>query len=114
MGRKRILVVSQCFYPEQFRINDICREWVKRGYQVTALTGIPNYPQGKFYEGYGLRKKRRERWNGIEIHRIPLFPRGSGSLTLILNYLSFVISGFFGAGSRNWTQTWFLTLRRPP
>lgn len=95
MGRKRILVVSQCFYPEQFRINDICREWVKRGYQVTALTGIPNYPQGKFYEGYGLRKKRRERWNGIEIHRIPLFPRGSGSLTLILNYLSFVISGFF-------------------
>lgn len=90
-----ILVVSQYFYPEQFRINDICTEWVKRGYKVTVLTGIPNYPQGKFYDGYGVFKKRSEVWNGIEIIRIPLIPRGHNSLGLCMNYLSFVVSGFF-------------------
>lgn len=92
---RHILVVSQYFYPEQFRINDICTEWVKRGYKVTVLTGIPNYPQGKFYDGYGLNKKHKETWNGIEIIRIPLIPRGHNSLSLCTNYLSFVVSGFF-------------------
>lgn len=93
--KKHILVVAQYFYPEQFRINDICTEWVKRGYKVTVLTGIPNYPQGKYYEGYGLFKKRKEIYEGIEIIRIPLIPRGNNAIMLALNYLSFVVSGFF-------------------
>lgn len=93
--RKHILVVSQYFYPESFRINDMCREWVKRGYKVTVLTGLPNYPEGKIYKGYKKRDKRRETWDGIDIIRIPLLPRGKGALRLILNYLSFVVSGFF-------------------
>jgi len=92
--KRHILVISQYFYPEQFRINDICTEWVTRGYRVTVITGIPNYPQGKYYEGYGLFKKRREIYNGIEIIRIPLIPRGNNVIMLVLNYLSFVISGF--------------------
>jgi glycosyltransferase involved in cell wall biosynthesis len=92
---KHILVVSQYFYPEQFRINDICSEWVKRGYKVTVLTGIPNYPQGKYYKGYGLFKKISETYMGIDIIRIPICPRGNNLLILALNYLSFVISGFF-------------------
>ena len=53
-----LLVISQYYYPEQFRINDICAEWVKRGNKVTVVTGIPNYPKGKFYDGYGLFKKK--------------------------------------------------------
>ncbi|MDE5859575.1 MAG: glycosyltransferase WbuB, partial [Oscillospiraceae bacterium] len=65
--KNHILVVSQYFYPEQIRINDICTEWIKRGYNVTVLTGIPNYPQGKFYDGYGFCRKRSEVWNGIKI-----------------------------------------------
>lgn len=93
--KKHILVLSQYFYPEPFRINDMCIEWVKRGYKVTVLTGIPNYPQGKFYDGYGYTKKRKETWNGIEIIRIPLIPRGNNSIGMICNYLSFVVSGFF-------------------
>ena len=93
--KKHILVIAQYFYPEQFRINDICTEWVKRGYKVTVVTGIPNYPQGKYYDGYGLFKKRKETYNGIEIIRIPLVPRGNNSIMLALNYLSFVVSGFF-------------------
>lgn len=89
-----ILVVSQYFYPEQFRINDICRELVKLGHEVTVITGIPNYPEGRFYKGYGLNKKRRELWNGIEIIRIPLISRGKSSIRLVLNYYSFVLSGW--------------------
>ncbi len=77
------------------RINDICQEWIKRGYKVTVLTGIPNYPGGKFYDGYNSRKKRKENWNGIDIIRIPIFSRGNSSLRLMLNYFSFVFSGFF-------------------
>lgn len=92
--KKHILVIAQYFYPEQFRINDICTEWVKRGYKVTVITGIPNYPQGKYYKGYGLFKKRKEMYNGIEIIRIPLIPRGKNAIMLALNYLSFVVSGF--------------------
>lgn len=94
LKQKHILVVSQYFYPEQFRINDICKEWVKRGYKVTVLTGIPNYPYGKFYDGYSFRKNRKENWNGVEIIRIPLISRGQGSIKLVANYLSFVLSGF--------------------
>lgn len=93
--KTHILVIAQYFYPEQFRINDICTEWVKRGYKVTVVTGIPNYPQGEYYEGYGLFKKRKEIYNGIEIIRIPIIPRGKNTILLALNYLSFVVSGFF-------------------
>ena len=93
--KKHILVISQYFYPEQFRINDICTEWVKRGYKVTVITGIPNYSQGKYYDGYSLLKKRKETYNGIEIIRLPLIPRGNNAIMLALNYLSFVVSGFF-------------------
>ena len=93
--KRHILVISQYFYPEQFRINDICKEWVNRNYQVTVITGIPNYPAGKYYKGYGLLKKRKEFNEGIEIIRLPLIPRGNRAITLALNYISFVVSGFF-------------------
>ena len=95
MSKKHILVITQYFYPETFRINDICEEWVKRGYKVTVLTGIPNYPEGRFYKGYGWTKKRKETWKGVEIIRIPLIARGKGPIGLMLNYFSFVVSGFF-------------------
>lgn len=94
-NKKHILVISQYFYPEQFRINDMACEWVKRGYKVTVLTGIPNYPMGKYFEGYDLTHKRHEVWNGVEIIRIPLIARGSNSIGMMANYGSFVVSGFF-------------------
>lgn len=93
--KHHILVISQYFYPEEFRINDICKEWVKRGYKVTVVTGMPNYPEGKFYKGYGWFKKTREEYEGIHIVRLPIIPRGNNSIMLMLNYMSFVVSGFF-------------------
>ncbi len=90
-----ILVISQYFYPEQFRINDICLEWIKRGYKVTVLTGIPNYPAGNFFPGYSWIKKRQEKWKGIDIIRIPLIPRGHSVVGMGLNYYSFPFFGWW-------------------
>jgi len=92
---KHIVVVSQYFFPENFRINDICVEWINRGYDVTVITAIPNYPRGKLYQCYGFMKKRRETWNGIDIIRLKIIPRGSNAATLLLNYFSFIVSGYF-------------------
>lgn len=88
-----ILVVTQYFWPEQFRINDLVTELVKQGQQVTVLTGMPNYPQGKWFNGYGWFKPTEENYNGVTIKRVPLWPRGKGrSYELILNYFSFMLS----------------------
>lgn len=92
---KHILIICQYFYPEQFRINDMAFEWVKRGYKVTVVTGIPNYPEGKFYPGYGWFKRTKEVVNGVQIYRIPLIARGKGKLGLIMNYFSFPFFGFW-------------------
>jgi len=90
----RILIVSQYFWPENFRVNDLSAGLIERGHQVTVLTGMPNYPSGKFFSGYGFFKNTRQNYRGAEIIRVPIIPRGKGGkLCLILNYLSFVISG---------------------
>jgi len=89
----KILIVSQYFWPEEFRINDLALDLVERGHKVTVLTGNPNYPKGKFYQGYGF-KFTTEIYSGIKIHRVPITPRGNSSgIKLLINYLSFVISG---------------------
>ena len=91
--QKHILFIAQVFYPEVFRSNDLAAELVKRGYKVTVLTGIPNYPEGEFFEGYDCKHNLTEEWNGITILRIPVVPRGHNSLQLMRNYHSFAASG---------------------
>lgn len=86
----KVLIVSQYFWPEAFRINDLAEGLVERGHEVTVLTGIPNYPDGNFFKGYGFFKKVRENYKGIKVIRAPLIPRGDGGgKQLALNYLSF-------------------------
>lgn len=88
----KILVVSQYFYPENFRINDLVDGLVERGYNVTVLTGQPNYPEGRFPDGYGWFGSRRETIRAVEVIRVPLVARGSSrAFRLVLNYLSFAL-----------------------
>lgn len=87
-----ILVVTQYFYPETFRINTLCRELVERGHQVTVLTGYPQYPIGKIYDGYGFNIPYEKEWHGIRIERVKTYPRGKTPVGLLLNCVSYVVS----------------------
>lgn len=89
----RILVVSQYFWPENFRVNDLVKEWGQRGHQVTVLTGIPNYPAGKVFDSYLERPSNFAQYEGAKIFRVPMVPRDTGGPRLVLNYLSFVLGG---------------------
>lgn len=94
----RCLLLTNHFYPESFRCNDVAFELVRRGYQVTVLTAIPDYPAGKFREGYSLFKRRRECINGVKVIRVPIIPRGNGTtVRMLLNYASSVFFFFFYA-----------------
>jgi glycosyltransferase involved in cell wall biosynthesis len=88
----KILIVTQYFWPENFRINDLSREFQQRGHSMTVLTGLPNYPAGYFSPGYDLSGPYRELYEGVEVIRCPLLSRGSGGrVRLGLNYLSFAV-----------------------
>lgn len=89
----KILVVSQYFYPENFRVNTICRELVERGHDVTVLTAYPQYPQGEIYEGYGFNIPYETEWHGVHIHRVKTYPRGHNAWGLLRNCFSYVRSG---------------------
>lgn len=93
----KILLVCQYFYPERFRVNDICFELVKQGHEVTVLTGLPNYPDGVVKKQY--KKIRCEEINGVKVYRSWLVGRGSSNKTLFLNYLSFAISASIKAAT---------------
>ena len=93
MTKKRILLVTQYFQPENFKCNDIAFELQRRGYEVTVLTAIPNYPQGRYFDGYGLFKRRVEHIDGVKVIRGFVVPRGKGGkIGLSLNYLSYLVS----------------------
>jgi glycosyltransferase involved in cell wall biosynthesis len=90
----KLLIVTQYFWPETFRINDMLLGLVERGHEVKVLTGVPNYPGGRFFTGYNFFGPLLENYeDDIAVFRVPLIPRGNGTrLRLIFNYLSFVIS----------------------
>ena len=85
----KLLILSQYFWPESFRINDVVEGLASRGHEVTVYTALPNYPTGKFFEGYGFFGPFTEQHQGAAIRRVPLLPRGKGgNVRLALNYLS--------------------------
>ena len=96
----RILIVTQYFWPENFRINDLAEELVKRGHDVTILTGKPNYPSGELFAEYKAKPSEFNEYKGCRVVRVPITMRGQGSgRKLVTNYISYVLSasiiGFF-------------------
>ena len=92
----KILVISQYFYPENFRINDLVFSLKKRGHDIELLTGKPNYPKGDYFKGYSWKNPKMEEIEGVKVHRANLILRKSGGgLRLFLNYFSFIIFAFF-------------------
>jgi glycosyltransferase involved in cell wall biosynthesis len=92
----KILLISQYFYPENFKINDLIFSLKERGHDITVLTGKPNYPKGNFFDGYSWNSSDLEIINDIQVFRANLFPRGNGgAIRLFLNYISFAILSLF-------------------
>ena len=88
----KVLLISQYFYPENFKINDLIFSLKERGHQITVLTGKPNYSKINFFEGYGWKSDDFEIVNGIPVFRSNLFSRrNGGALRLFLNYFSFAL-----------------------
>lgn len=88
----KVLVISQYFWPENFRINDLVCELVKRGHCVTVLTGYPNYPDGQIFSEFKKNPSQFLEFNGTSVIRVPLIPRGTNRISLVLNYFSFMLS----------------------
>ena len=92
-----MLVVTQYFWPETFRINELATMLVARGHQVTVLTGVPNYPSGELFPEYVMSPRAFDRFGDIDVVRVPMIRRGTSRLRLVLNYFSFAASAsFFG------------------
>lgn len=87
----KILVFSQYFYPENFRINTLCRELADRGHDVCVVTGYPQYPYGRIYDGYGFDIPYETQWNGVRICRLKVHPRGSNLLGMLRNTVDYVV-----------------------
>lgn len=88
----QILVITQYFWPENFRINDLVANLVHRKHQVTVLTGIPNYPSGIIDASFAANPEKYREYKGADIVRVPMVLRGKGNLRLVLNYISFALS----------------------
>jgi colanic acid biosynthesis glycosyl transferase WcaI len=88
----RLLVVSQFFWPEDFRINDLVSELIARGHEVTVLTGWPSYPDGYIFPQFAHNPRAFRKYSGIDILRVPLIPRGNGRLRLAINFVSYAIT----------------------
>ena len=88
----KVLIITQYFWPENFRINELASELKNKGHEVIVLTGLPNYPEGKIYKNYRENKNKYKTMNGIKILRVPIIPRRKGYVCLVLNYFSFALS----------------------
>lgn len=92
----RILVISQYFFPENFRINDLVFSLKRRGHHIEVLTGKPNYPKGDYFDGYSWNGPSEEKIQGVKVYRSNLILRKKGGgFRLFLNYFSFVFFAFF-------------------
>lgn len=92
----KILLITNHFYPESFRVNDIAFDRAQKGDEVTVLTSIPDYPEGHFHKGYSLFKKRVDVVNGVKVIHVPIIPRGDGGgKRMMLNYASSIFFFFF-------------------
>lgn len=85
----KILVVTQYFWPENMRINNMVEGFVAKGHEVTVLTGLPNYPEGQVYADFLEDPARFSHYQGANVIRVPMVARGKRNVTLALNYLSF-------------------------
>lgn len=93
---KKILIVTECFYPEEFKINDVALEWKKKGYDVHVLTTVPTYPASKVFDGFENKWYQKNVYQGITVYRVKAVTGYKNSLfKKLLKYFSFMLLGSF-------------------
>ena len=101
----KLLIISQYFWPENFRVNELAEELTELGHKLTILTGYPNYPEGEIYKEFKRNKFNFKNFKGVEIIRVPILPRKKNKLNLLLNYMSFlsnsILLGYFKLRGKN-------------
>ena len=91
---KKILIVTECFYPEEFKINDVALSWKDKGFDVDVLTLSPSYPLGKIYPGYKNKIYSKCEWQGINVYRVhAVLGYKDSTLKKVLKYVNFMILG---------------------
>lgn len=101
----RILVVTECFWPDIYAINDIVEKLVQRGHKVTVLTGLPDYTTTRIPEEYKHGRNRHQNYKGADVYRVPTIARRHGPIWRSLSYLSFVANGWLRAKTQDWKHT---------
>jgi glycosyltransferase involved in cell wall biosynthesis len=92
--KKKILIVTECFYPEEFKINELALEWKNKGYHVDVLTMVPSYPKSEVFDGYKNKWFQKDNWNGITIYRVKAVTGYKKSLfKKLLKYFAFMFMG---------------------
>lgn len=103
MNTVKVLLLTQWFDPEPtFKGLAFAKELRRQNIEVSVITGFPNYPGGKVYDGYKIKVFQRDSHEDIIINRVPLYPdHGSSALKRMLNYGTFFLSSMvFGVLSR--------------
>ena len=91
---KKILIVTECFYPEEFKINDVALSWKDKGFDVDVLTLSPSYPLGKIYPGYKNKIYSKCEWQGVNVYRLhAVLGYKESTFKKILKYVNFMILG---------------------
>ena len=88
----KILVICQYYYPEPFKVHDLCEALVSEGHEVDVVTSFPNYPMGEIYEGYKNGEHKDEVLNGVNVHRVFTIGRRTGFIWRVVNYYTYSIS----------------------
>jgi len=110
----KIVIVGQYYWPENFLINDIAEDLVKRGHQVTVLTGLPDYATSVVPDEYKHGKNRDEVRNGVTIHRVPIIARRHGFFFRVLNYLSFWVTSTIYASTHKYEADVIMSYQTAP
>jgi glycosyltransferase involved in cell wall biosynthesis len=93
-SNKKILIVTEFFFPEEFKINDVALSWKEKGYEVDVLTLTPSYPFGKVFYGYKNKLFSKDIYKDINIYRVRTITGYKNSLIKkLLKYLNFMVLG---------------------
>lgn len=111
---KKILIFTNHFFPERFRINDMATFLDKEGYKVDVVTQLPNYPEGNIYKDFKKKANRNTKYGNVHIQRLWCIPRGKSSLGLVLNYLSYWFSSFLYSLKSNYDYDYIFIYQTSP